>query len=308
MTSHDVVGRVRKALGERRVGHSGTLDPDATGVLVVGVGNATRLLRFVDALGGSGTSVEALDTSKSYTADVVLGTETSSLDASGDVVAEFDMGSVVDGIATPEGRARLEVLIAENLTGTIMQTPPMVSAIRVDGRRLHELAREGVEVEREARPVTVHSFRVTDVRGPVVSIDVDCSSGTYVRSLGESLGRLLGGGAHIRNLRRTAVGAFTEADAVSLDDVSIERLRPLTDCVRALTRVDVDEDTARRIGLGQVLPDTVFSTSGRPPWAVVAASDGSLLAVYELFDGHRIGGQPVVGRFARPVVVIAQNP
>src|SRR5688572_30824317 len=138
VTSHDVVGMVRRRLGERRVGHAGTLDPDATGVLLVGVGNATRLLRFLTALG------------KTYTADVVLGIETSTLDASGDVTARHDMPDV-----TIE---RARAVVAGHLTGPIMQVPPMVSALKVDGKRLHELAREGIEVERAPRPVTIHRF------------------------------------------------------------------------------------------------------------------------------------------------------
>ena len=301
MTSHDVVGRVRKALQERKVGHSGTLDPDATGVLMVGVGNATRLLRFVDVVPG-GTVDEPI-TSKAYTAEIVLGSETSTLDASGDITETFDMSAVIDDIATDAGRARLQAVIASNLVGRIMQTPPMVSALRVDGRRLHELAREGIEVEREARPVTVHSFMVTHVDGPVIGVHVRCSSGTYVRTLGESVGRLLGGGAHIRNLRRVEVGAFTEADLVSLDDVSAESLLPVVDCVRGLTTVSVDADTERRALLGQVLPEALFSSAGDAPWAVVSRETGGFVAVYEPFDGHRIAGRAADEKMARPIVV-----
>ena len=135
VTSHDVVQELRRRLGERRVGHAGTLDPDATGVLVVAVGLATRLLTFV-----SGQE-------KTYTAEIVLGVETDTLDAAGSVTARHDMG--------PVDLAETRQVVASNLTGEIMQVPPMVSALRVDGRRLHELAREGIEVEREARPVTV---------------------------------------------------------------------------------------------------------------------------------------------------------
>ena len=145
-TSHDVVAQLRRRLGERRMGHSGTLDPDATGVLLVGVGSLTRALRFLT------------DLPKTYTGEVVLGVETSTLDASGEVTARHDMG----GITIDAVRAA----VAEHLTGTVVQVPPMVSARRVGGRRLHELAREGVEVEREARPVTVHRFDVRPDAGP----------------------------------------------------------------------------------------------------------------------------------------------
>src|SRR5258706_13153510 len=138
MTSHDVVARLRRIYGLRRVGHAGTLDPDATGVLLVGVGKATRLLRFLTALG------------KTYTAEIVLGTSTSTLDAAGEVTGSFDMAGVTVDMA--------QRAAAEHLTGSILQIPPMVSAVRVDGKRLHELARAGIEIERDARPVTVYSF------------------------------------------------------------------------------------------------------------------------------------------------------
>mgnify|MGYP003320641954 FL=1 len=139
MTSHDVVARLRKRFGERRIGHAGTLDPDATGVLVVGVGKATRLLRFASV------------SFKTYEVEIVLGTETDTLDASGEVVAHHEM--FVDKAAV--------MAAAKELTGAIEQIPPMVSARRVNGRRLHELARAGVEIEREARPVTITRFAVS---------------------------------------------------------------------------------------------------------------------------------------------------
>src|SRR4029079_15770841 len=197
VTSHDVVGMLRRRFDERQVGHAGTLDPDATGVLHVGVGKATRLLRFLTALG------------KTYTADIVLGSSTSTLDASGVVTGTFDMSTVTVEMA--------RTVASQQLTGAIMQIPPMASAVHVDGRRLHELAREGIEVEREPRPVTVYSFEILGTLHdgppsdpPVLRARVHCSAGTYIRTLADDLGRLLGGGAHLRNLRRTAVGSFTE--------------------------------------------------------------------------------------------------
>ena len=139
-TSHDVVAKSRGLLGTRKVGHSGTLDPDATGILLLGVGRVTRLLKLLTAL------------PKTYTCEIVLGVETSTLDASGDVTARHEMGGVsFDQIEKA----------AAGLTGEILQVPPMVSAVKIDGRRLHELARQGIEVEREARPVTIHRFVVT---------------------------------------------------------------------------------------------------------------------------------------------------
>lgn len=264
VTSHDVVGMLRRRFGERQVGHAGTLDPDATGVLVVAVGMTTKLLRFVEK------------TTKRYTGEVVLGIETSTLDAAGAVTATHDMAAV--------SLADARRAVAEHLTGDISQVPPMVSAIRVDGRRLHELAREGIEVERRPRPVTVHAFTVEAGPAPgVLTIDVTCSAGTYVRTLASDLGRLLGGGAHLRNLRRTAVGDFTLAEAAPPDDCT---LLPVAAAVRGLDRVDVDAETSRLIANGRVLPR--FAEAGPDasgPWAVFGPN-GTLLAVYET---HRPG-------------------
>ena len=170
MTSHDVVDKARRILGERKIGHSGTLDPDATGVLLLGVGDATRLLRFLDNVTIDGRAT----TSKSYTGTVVLGTETTTLDASGEVTATYDMSAIIDGLTIEKVQAIVDGDIDQQLLGDVMQVPPMVSALKVDGKRLHELAREGIEIEREARPVTVHSFTVVAVRGYEVDIDVTC--------------------------------------------------------------------------------------------------------------------------------------
>ncbi len=264
VTSHDVVGMLRKRFGERQVGHAGTLDPDATGVLVVAVGMATKLLRFVEK------------TTKCYTAEVVLGTETSTLDAAGDVLVTHDMR----GVTLDDARG----VVAAHLIGDISQIPPMVSAIRVDGRRLHELAREGIEVERAPRPVTVHSFEVEAGPEPgVLAIDVSCSAGTYVRTLAADLGHLLGGGAHLRNLRRTAVGDFTLAEAGPPDECE---LRPVAATVRSLARVDLDAETAALVANGRVLP-RLAAMQGDGPWSVFGPS-GVLLAVYETFRHDQV--------------------
>jgi tRNA pseudouridine55 synthase len=264
VTSHDVVAQLRRRLGERRVGHSGPLDPDATGLLLVGVGSVTRALRFLT------------DLPKTYTGEVVLGVETSTLDAAGEVTGRHDMA----GVTAADARRAA----AEHLTGPILQVPPMVSALRVGGRRLHELAREGIEVEREARPVTVHRFDIDPTSDPLVlRVEVQCSSGTYVRSLAADLGRLLGGGAHLRDLRRTAVGSFTEADAAPLDDAP---LLPPAEAMRDYQRITVDDATAGLVAHGRPLP----AFPGPPPWALLAV-DGSLLAVYE---AHGDGSKPAV--------------
>jgi tRNA pseudouridine55 synthase len=263
VTSHDVVGLLRKRFGERQVGHAGTLDPDATGVLVVGVGMTTKLLRFVEK------------TTKRYIGEVVLGVETSTLDSAGEVTATHDMSAVTLDDARRAAR--------QHLTGAIEQIPPMVSAIRVDGRRLHELAREGIEIDRDPRPVTVFSFDVEPgSEAGVFHIDVSCSAGTYVRTLAADLGRLLGGGAHLRGLRRTAVGEFTLDQAAGPDDCE---LLPVDAAVRGLGRVDIDTSTAGLVANGRVLP-SFDHVAGDGPWAVFGP-DGVLLAVYEPFrDGQ----------------------
>jgi len=255
VTSHDVVGMLRRRFHERQVGHAGTLDPDATGVLVVAVGMATRLLRFVEK------------TDKRYTGEIVLGVETTTLDAAGEVTATYDMAAVTVDDARQA---------AAHLTGAITQIPPMVSAIKVGGRPLHELAREGIEIERAPRPVTVHSFTVEAGSEPgVLAIEVVCSAGTYVRTLALDLGRLLGGGAHLRNLRRTAVGEFTIDDAGPPDTAA---LLPVDTAVRTLSSVAVDRDVAAKVANGRVLA----RFDGPGPWAVYDG-DHRLLAVYESF-------------------------
>jgi tRNA pseudouridine55 synthase len=260
VTSHDVVGMLRRHFHERRVGHAGTLDPDATGVLLVGVGNATRLLRFLTALG------------KTYTAEVVLGVETSTLDDSGEVTARHDMTGI-----TIE---RVRAVIDEHLTGQIMQVPPMVSALKVDGKRLHELAREGIEVERQPRPVTIHRFTADATDDPLVfRIEATCSSGTYVRTLAADLGTLLGGGAHLRRLRRTACGSFHESQAVPPDSAV---LMTMADALRDYESVTVDDEAVAFVRNGRPLP-TDERWAGDGPWAVLAPG-GDLVAVYERRD------------------------
>jgi tRNA pseudouridine55 synthase len=282
-TSHDVVARCRRIFAQRRIGHAGTLDPDATGVLLVGLGQATRLLQFLSGL------------PKRYSAEVVMGVATSTLDSSGQVTGRWDM-SAVD---LAEARAA-----AATLTGDILQVPPMVSALKVGGRRLHELARAGVEVERPPRPVRVSKFEVLDRSsgdpGPVFEIDVECSSGTYVRSLAADLGSLLGGGAHLRRLRRHAVGPFTVEDAVSLEQLAVApsgHLLPPAQALRGMPRAVVDDEVAATVAHGRVLPLSLLTSTGAPtsgPWAVVDAR-GGLLAVYQ---SHR-------GDWAKPAVVLA---
>ena len=300
MTSHDVVDAVRRLLGERKIGHSGTLDPDATGVLLLGVGDATRLLRFLDNVIIDGRAT----TSKSYTGTVVLGTETTTLDASGDVTSTYDMSAIIAELSVDKVQAIVDGDVSQHLLGDVMQVPPMVSALKVDGKRLHELAREGIEIERAARPVTVHSFKVLAVRGNEIDIDVACSSGTYIRTLAADLGTLMGGGAHLKNLRRTSIGRFAVADAVTLDELGAGNsephsyLCPVLECVRGLTRFDADADVRAAVAVGKVLPATLFASRGPAPWAVVDAED-RLIAVYEPFSNEKVGAD-----MDRPTIVL----
>jgi len=269
ITSHDVVARLRRRFSERRVGHSGTLDPDATGVLIVALGNATRLLQFLG------------DLPKTYTGEVVFGTSTSTLDASGEVTASRDMSMLTLERVRDAAKA---------FVGEIAQIPPMVSAIRVGGRRLHEIAREGGEVEREPRHVTIHRYVVGDIAdrvdgNPVVDIEVTCSSGTYIRTLAADLGEALGGVAHLRNLRRRAIGDFvldSEHDPTSIDTA------PLQSAVSVMAHLDgvnvamvsVDADTAVKVRNGRAF-DALGEIDGREGERRIVLNDRKeLIAVY----------------------------
>nr|VDG63417.1 tRNA pseudouridine synthase B [Streptococcus thermophilus] len=203
MTSHDVVARLRRIFGTRKVGHAGTLDPMATGVLVAGIERGTKLLAHLVA------------DDKVYATTIRLGASTSTDDAEGDLLAETDASALAD-----------EQIMAQvaALTGEIMQVPSKVSAIKIDGKRAHELAREGKEVEIPARPVTVFSFDVSAIRraGPFIDVDarVHCSSGSYVRSLARDMGEALGVGGHLTALRRHSSGPFHLTHARTLDELA----------------------------------------------------------------------------------------
>ncbi|MYI56450.1 MAG: tRNA pseudouridine(55) synthase TruB [Acidimicrobiia bacterium] len=256
-TSHDVVARARRLLGIRKVGHAGTLDPDATGVLILGVGRATRLLRYVTALG------------KTYEATVVFGTTTDTCDAAGSVVGTWDMSDLT------ESRARAA---AAAFVGEIQQIARMVSAVKVGGRRVHELAREGLTVPRDPRTVRVESLELTGFSAgdrPRATVTLTCSSGTYVRTLAADWGAALGGGAHLATLRRTAVGSFTQSEARPLE--RLELLAPATG-VRDYDSLTVPEAGASAVAQGRRLPAT--GLVGEGPWAVLDES-GSLLAMCE---------------------------
>ena len=265
-TSHDAVDRVRRVLGERRAGHTGTLDPFATGVLPVCVGKATRLARFL------------ADGEKVYRATVQLGFATSTDDALGEPLGP---PREVRADAAAVRRAALA------LTGDLLQVPPAFSAKRVAGRRMYDLARQGVAVERAPAPVTVHALEVLEVADGRIDIEVRCSPGTYVRALARDLGQALGVGGHLTALRRTRNGTFGIDVAVGWDDLAAhgrERLLPLAGLLAELpaARVDTQGAHALRHGrdLGRDMVVTGFPDAAPPPrLRILDESGGSLLAL-----------------------------
>jgi tRNA pseudouridine55 synthase len=260
-TSHDVVARLRKLAGTRRVGHAGTLDPMATGVLVIGVGRATRLLGHLAA------------NDKEYDATIRLGITTTTEDAEGEVVTTTDASAV-------EPSAVVEAMRA--LTGDLDQVPSAVSAIKVDGRRAYERVRAGEKVELVARRVRVSAFELLERRGDDLDVHVACSTGTYVRALARDLGAALGVGAHLTALRRTRVGGVTLDSARTLDELETRfDITSLTEAVAtSFPRWDVSEDDARRLGFGQRLAPVGLAAGV----VGVFGPDGAVVALVEERD------------------------
>jgi tRNA pseudouridine55 synthase len=276
MTSHDVVARVRRLAGQRRVGHGGTLDPPATGVLVLALGRATRLLPFLPT------------EPKRYLARIAFGAETDTLDAAGTVTATADAAGLDE--------AGLRAALAR-FVGPQEQIPPMVSAVKVAGERLYAKARRGETVERAARPIVVHELELLELTGgerPEATVAVACSGGTYVRSLAADLGRALGTLAHLAALRRTAVGRFTEAGAHTLEELAgpgrlaAAVLDPASAMATVAARALTPEEAAA-LATGRAL-----DPSGRADPVAAIGPDGRLVAVI----------QDSAGR-ARPKVVLA---
>jgi tRNA pseudouridine55 synthase len=271
VTSFDVVATARRALGERRVGHAGTLDPMATGVLPVCVGEATKLVPFLQ------------DGEKEYVARARLGVTTDSEDADGKILEERPVTVTRDEVE----RALLPLI------GKILQTPPMHSALKIDGRRLYELAREGREVERAARPVEVHALTLGEFAPPEIELHVRCGKGTYVRTLAADLGRALGCGAHLIALRRTRVGAFGLDRAVPLDQLAGARLLGLSEALEGLPKLDLDEGSARAVRDGKLKVIAQLTPPGEG-LVRLCRPDGSLLAVASA-EGGRLSLMRVFG-------------
>jgi tRNA pseudouridine55 synthase len=267
VTSHDVVDVVRRGLGTRKVGHAGTLDPMATGLLLIGVGRATRLLRFLGGL------------PKTYEGTLRLGVETTTLDADGDVVREVEVH-----VSEADVAAAMRALVGESL-----QRPPAYSAVKVGGRKLYEAAREGEHLEAEPRSIRVDAFDLVSFDVPDVAFRVTCSGGTYVRVLAADVGAALSCVAHLTALRRTAIGPYEVDDAVA-PDVAGDPL-PMDAAVSHLPRLDLDAE------------EVVAASHGRPlgpagltgPYGVFGP-DGRLIGVYE-DEGPR----------ARPQVILASG-
>ena len=250
VTSHDVVDVVRRSLRTRKVGHAGTLDPMATGLLILGVGRATRLLRYLG------------DLSKSYAATGRLGEETDTLDADGQIVRS---ASVV------VSRAEIEEACAA-LVGDSLQTPPAYSAVKVGGRKLYEAARKGDALEAPARRIRVDAFEVSAFDGRDVEVRITCSGGTYVRVLVADVGRALGCGAHLVRLRRTAIGPFRVEDARPAD---VGEPLPIERAIEHLPSVHLDAEEARAASHGRLLGPAAIDG----PYAVFGP-DGALKGIY----------------------------
>lgn len=271
MTSHDVVSRVRRLAGTRKVGHAGTLDPMATGVLVLGIDRATRLLGHL------------MLTEKRYDATIRLGAATTTDDAEGEVVAT----SAVDHLTEDDVRTALRTFVGE-----IDQVPTAVSAIKVDGKRAYQRVRDGEQVELAARRVSVHELVVHEVRLPDVTVSVRCSSGTYIRAIARDAGELLGVGGHLCALRRTAVGVFDLGAARTLEQLAEDfgsgaGVIPIAEAARAtFPALDLDGDRAGDVRVGRSLDLALTGLTA------LFDPDGGFLALYE-----------PAGARARPVAV-----
>ncbi len=289
-TSHDVVDRVRRVLGTRRAGHTGTLDPFATGVLPVCVGKATRLARFM------------VESEKEYVATVRLGFATTTDDFHGEPLGSPRVGGVSEeAIGVACGALR----------GTILQVPPAFSAKRVQGQRAYDLARRGVSYDRRAVRVTVYSLEVLALEGECLDLKVRCSAGTYVRAIARDLGEALGVGGHLTGLRRTRSGGFGVEDAVGWSELegAAERMRPASDAVRHLPAITLGPDGLRAVRHGRDLDEGLvmagLPASGDLPERVrVLTESGDLVALAVPRGRFALPGGPAMEPGFHPDVVL----
>ena len=266
-TSFSVVARIRRLSNERRVGHAGTLDPAATGVLPVCLGKATRIIEFL------------VDTTKRYKAEIELGATTDTYDSSGQITHRSDPADIT--------REQLDITLG-SFRGIIQQTPPMYSAVKHRGQPLYKLARRGIDIERKSRPVTIHRLEIKNWREPVITTEIECSKGTYIRSLAHDLGKTLGCGAHLKSLVRTGCGDFNVEDSISMPELEEAFYHgywqqfafPIDKALGHQRAVVVNEATEEMIRRGQhVLLETGGNTSQK--YCRVYSVDGRFLAVLE---------------------------
>ena len=267
ITSHDVVSRVRKLAGTRKVGHAGTLDPMATGLLILGIDSSTRLLTYLVGL------------DKEYLATIRLGFATTTDDAEGE-----QLGDVRD---TSTVTAEAIAAAIEPLTGTIRQIPSSVSAIKIDGKRSYDRVRDGEEFTLAAREVTVAAFEVLSINGADIDVRVECSSGTYIRALARDLGETLGTGGHLTALRRTRVGPFAVSDAGHLDDALMSTLRsPASVASDLFEGVELTEVEAIALSQGKrVAPAALAESLRNSAGPIAALFDGRLTGLLSTTDG-----------------------
>ncbi|MCA1030117.1 tRNA pseudouridine(55) synthase TruB [Bacillus timonensis] len=276
LTSHDCVFKVRKLLKIKKIGHTGTLDPDVTGVLPLCIGRATKVVEYI-------TGAE-----KTYEGEVTIGFSTSTEDASGDIIEKKIVNRDIN---------RKEVLsILQSLTGEITQTPPMYSAVKVKGKRLYEYARQGIEIERPSRLVTIKEIVLLDNReifdGETISFRfrVTCSKGTYIRTLAVTIGEKLGYPAHMSDLKRVASGnyhidecySFEEIEEMVLNNTLLNKLLPIESAISYLPNITINDTVAEKVKNGAVLPlpDTMIGIEYNQPFTVFD-SEGTCLAIYK---------------------------
>ncbi|MBC7475111.1 MAG: tRNA pseudouridine(55) synthase TruB [Candidatus Sericytochromatia bacterium] len=256
ITSHDLVSKVRKKLKIKRVGHAGTLDPMATGVMVIAVGQATRLIQF-------------LQETKTYKAEVYLGITTDTLDAEGKILSENQVNVTQEQIHQA----------IKKYIGKIKQIPPMVSAIHHEGVRLYELARQGIEVERKSRDIEIYNITISEINLPKFTIEVSCQSGTYIRTLADDIGRDLGCGAHLSKLERTEANKiFARQNSLEVDDITPETLIPFDLPVRYLPEISLDDELAKKYLQGQKINITNKNDTYR------VTNNNSLIGIAKLND------------------------
>lgn len=266
ITSFGIVSRIKRLSGERHAGHAGTLDPDATGVLPLCLGRGTRIVEFL------------MDTTKTYRAEVELGIATDTYDASGQITRCSDSSKI--------DRAMVESVL-NAFRGNIRQMPPMFSAVKHRGQPLYKLARAGIEVELKSRPVTIHRLELTDWQLPVATLEVECSKGTYIRSLAHDMGKSLGCGAHLKSLVRTRCGIFGIEDAVSMPQLEEafeygyweQYIHPIDSVLQHFGAIIVDDDGEKAIKNGSPLPVKYSNGGTRQQYCRAYSQDGSFLAI-----------------------------